>query len=94
MVKFRLFEQQINGGITPTCVATVDGVPFSDVNNAKKVNAGLDIIKALQKVYEVKAPIFIDNAESVVKYLDMPDTQFIKLYVSEADKVLRFEIED
>lgn len=94
MVKFRLFEQQINGGITPTCVATVDGVPFSDVNNAKKVNAGLDIIKALQKVYEVKAPIFIDNAESVVKYLDMPDTQFIKLYVSEADKQLRFEIEN
>lgn len=94
LVKFKMFEKQVNGGINETCVATVNGVDFNDLNNAKKVNAGLDIIKALQKVYGVTAPIFIDNAESVVKYLDMPDTQFIKLYVSEADKQLRFEIED
>jgi len=94
LVKFKMFEKQVNGGINETCVATVNGVDFNDLNNAMKVNAGLDIIKALQKVYEVKAPIFIDNAESVVKYLDMPDTQFIKLYVSGADEKLRFEIED
>ena len=91
LVRFKMFERQINGGISETCVATVNGVPFSDLNHAGKVNAGLDIIKSLQKVYEVTAPIFIDNAESVTNYIDLPDTQFIKLYVSEADKVLRFE---
>jgi hypothetical protein len=86
-----MFENQINGGISETCIATVNGVPFADLNNGMKINAGLDIIKGLQKVKNIKAPIFIDNAESITSYLDLPDTQFIKLYVSENDKNLRFE---
>jgi len=91
LVKFKMFENQINGGISETCIATVNGVPFADLNNGMKINAGLDIIKGLQKVKNIKAPIFIDNAESITSYLDLPDTQFIKLYVSENDKKLRFE---
>ena len=91
LVKFKMFESQINGGISETCIATVNGVPFADLNNGMKINAGLDIIKGLQKVKKIKAPIFIDNAESITSYLDLPDTQFIKLYVSENDKKLRFE---
>lgn len=91
IVKFKMFNTQVNGGIEETCVATVDGTPFGDLNNAMKINAGLDIIKGLQKVYGVTAPIFIDNAESVTKFIDMPGTQMIKLYVSETDKTLRVE---
>ncbi len=92
LVKFKLFEEQVNGGITETCVATFNGVPYSDLNHAMQVNAGLDIIQGLQKVYGVKAPIFIDNAESVTKFKQI-DTQLIKLIVSEKDKKLRFEEE-
>lgn len=89
-VKFKLFEKQINGGIKEICEATVNGVPYSDLNHAMQVNAGLDIIQALHKVYNVKAPVFIDNAESITQIKPI-DTQIIRLVVSEADKKLRFE---
>ncbi|HPL55816.1 MAG TPA: DUF2813 domain-containing protein [Bacilli bacterium] len=89
-VKFKLFETQINGGIKEICEATVNGVPYSDLNHAMQVNAGLDIIQALHKVYNVKAPVFIDNAESITQIKPI-DTQIIRLVVSEADKKLRFE---
>jgi len=65
MVNFKLFETQINGGINPTCVATVNGVPFADLNTAMKIKAGLDIINALNRVNNIVAPIWIDNSESV-----------------------------
>ncbi|OPZ33906.1 MAG: chromosome segregation protein [Tenericutes bacterium ADurb.BinA124] len=90
IVKFQLFQTQINGGITETCVATVDGVPFPSINSAAKINAGLDIIKTLQMIYGVKAPIWIDNAESVTDILVLP-CQMIKLYVTDDDRVMRFE---
>lgn len=92
LVRFKLFETQINGGISETCVATVNGVPYPDLNHAMQINAGLDIIQGLQEVYNIKAPIFIDNAESITKIRDI-DTQIIKLIVSEKDKKLRFEEE-
>lgn len=65
IVRFKMFEQQINGGEIETCEATVDGVPFADLNSAMKINAGLDIINAFCKANDVEAPIFIDNRESV-----------------------------
>lgn len=82
-VQFTMFREQINGAYEEVCYATIDGVPFDDANNASKINAGLDIIKTLQKVYDVKAPIFIDNAESVTNFEELEDTQTIKLYVKE-----------
>ena len=81
-VKFKMFEQQINGGELETCEAMVDGVPFSDLNNAGRINAGLDIINAICRFEEVYAPIFIDNAESVNKLLPV-NSQSIRLIVSE-----------
>lgn len=81
-VKFKLFDTQVNGAIVETCETTVDGVPYQDVNNAGKINAGLEIIKILSDKYNFQAPIFIDNAEAVNKIIDMPG-QTIKLIVSE-----------
>lgn len=63
--RFKLFERQINGGEAETCVATVDGVPWPDLNSAGRVNCGLDIINAISRAKGVSAPIFIDNAEGV-----------------------------
>lgn len=65
IVKFKLFDTQLNGEIVPCCEATVDGVPFRSLNTAMKVNAGLDVINALCKHYGITAPIFIDNRESI-----------------------------
>ena len=89
LVRFKMFEEQINGGINETCVATVNGVPYSDLNHAMKINAGLDIINSLQKIYNIQAPIWIDNAEAITKFEDI-NSQCIKLYVAEGYKQLEF----
>lgn len=88
MVKFKMFEKQVNGGEAPACEILVNGVPFSDANTASKINAGLDIINVLCDYYQVSAPIFIDNRESVVEIIDTY-SQIINLIVSESDKTLR-----
>lgn len=80
-VDFRLFEEQINGGLKPVCDAMVDGVPFNALNRAAQLNAGLDIINTLCKIYETTAPIFIDNRESVNDIINT-DSQVINLRVS------------
>lgn len=89
MVKFKLFENQINGGITETCEVTFEGVPYSDLNNAAKINAGLDVINSLSDKLDLKVPIFIDNAESVNELIKT-DTQLVRLVVSK-DKELRID---
>lgn len=89
MVKFKLFENQINGGITETCEVTFEGVPYSDLNNAAKINAGLDVINSLSEKLDLKVPIFIDNAESVNELIKT-DTQLVRLVVSK-DKELRID---
>lgn len=90
LVRWKMFDEQINGGMTETCVCTVDGVPYSDLNNGSKINAGLDIIRTLSRHYGFSPCVFIDNSESVTSTLDM-DSQVVKLVVSEADKSLRVE---
>lgn len=88
LVKFRMFETQINGGQVDCCDALVDGVPFSDANTASKINAGIDIINTLCEFYQVTAPIFIDNRESIVELIES-ESQIVNLIVSENDKQLR-----
>lgn len=90
-VTFKMFDVQINGGITETCQALIKGVPFADANNAAKYNAGIDIINALSKFYDTKAPVFIDNREGIIDLIDT-DSQVVNLIVSKADKSLRIEI--
>lgn len=86
-VKFKMFEQQINGGEVETCEAIVGGVPFSDLNDAGKINAGLDIINAICGFEGVYAPIVIDNAESVNELLPTKSQQ-IRLVVSKDKKLV------
>lgn len=91
--RFKLFDQQINGGLTEVCETTFDGVPYSSgLNNAARINVGLDIISTLSQHYGFSAPIFVDNAEAVTKLIDM-DAQLISLVVSEPDKQLRVEVD-
>lgn len=87
-VKFKMFNKLINGGTEECCETLVNGVPYTDINNAAKINAGLDIINALCNHYNVSAPCFIDNAESVTKLTPI-NSQLIRLIVSENDKQLR-----
>ena len=90
IVKFKMFEQQINGGEIETCEAMVNGVPFSDLNDAMKINAGLDIINAISNANGISAPIFIDNRESVTEIVSVP-AQVINLIVDRNCKSLKIE---
>jgi DNA repair exonuclease SbcCD ATPase subunit len=82
VVNWKLFNEQINGGVQETCQAMVNGVPFADLNNAMKINAGLDIINTISEYTNTSAPIFIDNAEAVNE-LEETQSQLIRLVVSE-----------
>lgn len=94
IARFKLFNEQIDGGLTECCEVMVDGVTYSGgLNNAMRINVGLDIINALSAYHGTSAPIFIDNAESVTQLIDV-NAQTIALTVSEQDKELRVEVEE
>ena len=76
-----MFDHRINGALKPICECTVGGVPYSDLNNADRINAGIDIINALSQHKGVYAPCFIDNAESINEVMPM-HSQRIDLIVS------------
>lgn len=89
LVRFKLFRTLINGGLEECCEATVEGVPYtSGLNTASRINGGLDIINSLNEHYQVAAPIFIDNRESVTDLIETK-SQVISLKVSEDDTALR-----
>lgn len=95
-VKFRLFVDQINGGLKDDCEVLVPSkegnlVPYPMANSAGQINAGLEIIGVLSEHFGIKLPIFVDNAESVTK-LNEIDTQIIRLIVSEDHKKLTMEV--
>ena len=74
------------------CEATINGIPYSDLNSAGKLQAGLDIVNTLQNMHGAFAPVWLDNAESVNDFnLPELDAQMIMLSVS-ADKELRVEV--
>lgn len=87
VVKFKLFRRQVDGQVVPDCECMVDGVLYSTLNNARQVAAGLDIIRVLNGHYNLFAPIFIDNRESVTEIPQM-DCQIINLVVNPDRKKL------
>lgn len=92
-VTWKLFEEQINGGIKEICEAVgKNGVPFNEgLNTAGKVQAGVNIINTLTKHYGVSMPLFIDNRESVTE-LPYNDMQVISLIVDPEHPKLNIEL--
>ncbi|MBC7340856.1 MAG: AAA family ATPase [Clostridia bacterium] len=94
LARFKLFDVQVNGGVVECCETLYQGVPYSGgLNNAARINVGLDIINVLSEHYGFDAPVFIDNAEAITCLLPTRGQQ-IRLFVSEADKALRVEVND
>lgn len=82
-VKIRMFEKNLtNDGTKDICDITVDGIPYSVLNTASRINAGIDICRTLALAYEFRAPIWVDNAESVNRILG-GDCQLVTLRVTE-----------
>lgn len=93
IVKWKLFERQINGGYRPVCEPMVNGQAYSSaLNSGHKILAELDIIQALQKIYDVSVPVFLDNAERINNFnIPEMDCQLVTLSVTE-DPVLKVEV--
>ena len=91
-IKFKLFNELINGGLEETCEILINGVPYSNANSTGKINAGIEVINTLSEFYNVQAPIWVDNAESYNKLADTK-SQLIRLIVSK-DKKLKVECEE
>lgn len=87
LVSFSFISEKLNGNENITCMCTVDGVPFPDLNSAMKINAGLDIINAICRSKGISAPIFIDNRESVNELIPTV-SQIINLVVSKDQKLM------
>lgn len=78
-LKFRMWKQYINGKQEPDCVALIDGVNYPDANTAGKINAGLQVIRAISRHYGLAAPIFVDNCESIAELEATEGQQVIRL---------------
>lgn len=88
LVRFKLFLEQINGGLSECCEMTVNGVPYGSLNRAARIQGGLDIINTLSEHHKFWPVVFIDNAESVTSLPTM-QAQTITLYVDAAAKSLQ-----
>lgn len=85
VVKWRLFNRLINGGYEPVCEPMVNGQSYSTgLNSGHKILAELDIIQALQRIYDVSVPVFLDNAERINSFnIPEMDCQLITMSVTE-----------
>lgn len=87
-VRFKLFKTLINGAVQPTCIMQMASngsyVDYPNLNHGAQIIAGLDVIEALQGLYDVSAPVFVDNSEALSS-ANKPeiDSQLIMLEVSD-----------
>lgn len=85
-VRFRLSRELLNGREVGHCELSVEGVPYSGLSTSERINAGLELINALARHYNIVAPIVIDNAEAVNKVAQTLGQQIL-LEVSPAKKL-------
>ena len=83
----RVIEDKEHEFPIETCQTLVDGVPILTANTARRISAGLEIIRVLSQHKQVTAPVFIDNAESIQSLPEDTISQIILLRVSD-DKEL------
>ena len=84
LVKWQMWARQVNGEEVPACICTYKGVPWSDVNEAQRLDAGIDVAYTLSEACKVSAPMFIDGAEKSLNIYNAGG-QRILLRVAETD---------
>lgn len=93
VVKWSMFAKNLDGTRKPWCECSVNGVPYSDLNTAGKVNAGLDIVNFFRRYMDIDVPCIIDGAESVLEPL-YEGGQQIRLTVTEDEQLTIEQRED
>ena len=97
-IRFRLFRDQINGGLREVCEPTIQNkagewVEYRSANYAAQVNAKLDIVSTLGKHYGAHLPIVMDQGESVTEPLAVEE-QLLRFIVSAEDEEIRVEVKE
>ena len=86
-----LEENLTNDGIKEVCYATVDNIPFKDVNTAKKLKFGIKFIEKLKSLLSKnELPILADRMEgidSIEKIKAMTTEQLICTRVNESEEM-------
>jgi hypothetical protein len=86
-IQWQLFEPLKNGGFKPCCEARYKGVKYStNLNNAARINAGIEAVRVLSRSAGKIVPMFVDNAEAV-NNLSLAAGQMLRLSVSNDEKL-------
>lgn len=86
--RWKMFDTTMEGGIIETCeVTSPDGVPYRSMNDAMKILCGLDCIRVFSKRFGTVAPIFIDNAEGILRDRFDTEAQVIRLVVKDTQEL-------
>lgn len=95
VVKWKLFEEQINGGYAQVCKCLVNGTDYENgLNHGDRILADVDILSTFQAMNNVQLPIFVDDSESVDAWrVPNIDSQTILLRRTD-DKEMRVEYGD
>ena len=91
VINWSFERRQKNGGTENYCSCYLNGIEYGDntLSSTQKLMAGLDMIGALQKVYGITAPIWIDNKERYNDHnIPKMDCQVIKLTVSKDKEIV------
>lgn len=89
--RFKLFKEQINGGLEECCTALYKGVAYdAGLNTGGRILVGLDIIRTLQQHFGISAVVWVDNDESLTSDVEM-DCQLIELIANRDVKTLQVE---
>jgi len=92
-LRFNMFKAHINSEPSAICEAEVEDraagkwVPYQITNDARRIQAGIQIISVLSESWNMSIPLLIDNAESITR---LPETnmQVLRFVVSEKHKQL------
>lgn len=75
------------GEIKDTFQLYYKGKEYRILSNSDKIRVGLEIGQLIMNCLDIKCPIFIDNAESITRYVK-PDTQVIEAIVAKDQKLM------
>lgn len=82
IARWKMTDETLEGGLVECCeVVDVKGIPYRSMNDALKIQVGMDVIRMMSEKFNSFAPIFIDNAESITQESFDTTAQVIRLQV-------------
>lgn len=78
LCQFRTKETNLNGDEIETFkIVDNENVEYKEVNSAKRILMGIDLVLGIQKAKEIYVPLIVDGVEVITKELTCTETQLI-----------------